>query len=131
MISRMCDHVLVAVGMKAIHQKILPSPDAVTYLYDNGSRFCALKNVFVDMFAISALKPRDVFGAEREAYPREFVDGVGSWRKDAKYVERRKGLKEAKRERTEEEGKDESDGGNWDNHDGSDEEEIALRTSID
>lgn len=91
---RLEEHIRVAVELKAIATKRLPLRDTLSYLYKHSSRFCTLKYVFIDMYAIAAMKPKDVFGAERSLYPEEFVRDVSTYSKSKAYVKRRGALKE-------------------------------------
>jgi len=87
-------HIRVAVELKAIATKRLPMWHAIGYLYEHSSRFCTLKNVFVDMYAIAAMKPKDFFVGKSTLYPADFVRDVCAYCKSQAYVERREALKQ-------------------------------------
>lgn len=119
---RLEEHIRVAVELKAIATKRLPLRDAIDYLYEHSSRFCTLKYVFVDMYAIAAMKPRDVWLRERDLFPEGFVRDVCGYCQSEAYVARRGELRECEaRESGEDEGDGESDGEDEDES-GDDEE---------
>jgi len=85
---RLEEHIRVAVELKAIATKRLPLRDAIDYLYEHSSRFCTLKYVFIDMYAIAAMKPRDVWRRERDLFPEGFVRDLCHYCQSEAYVER-------------------------------------------
>lgn len=94
-ISRLEEHIRVAVELKAVATKRLPPYNAIEYLYLDASRFCGLKDVFLDMYGVAAAKTKDVFGADRDLYPEQFLRDVDTYldsRSEA-YIERRWALK--------------------------------------
>jgi len=79
--TRLEEHIRVAAKLKALAKKRLPLCNAVNYLYKHGSRLCTLRTVFIDMYAIAAMKPKDDFGDDWRLHPEEFVRDVYSYHK--------------------------------------------------
>ena len=90
-IPRLITHVGTAIELRAVDAQILPSLKTVIHLYEYGKKYCRLKNVFIDMYAIAAMEPKDVFGPDKERYPLEFVQSVDSYQQSWAYSERRSG----------------------------------------
>lgn len=94
---RLEEHIRVAVYSKVMDSKVLPPVLAVNYVYEEGKMFCGLKNMFIDMYAIAAMEPKEVFVSDGEIFPEEFVKEVETYSKSEAYIKRREKLKELQR----------------------------------